>query len=62
MTPSGADLVVLAYSGGLDTTVTVHRLVQDRLREYAEQVREFGTVWPGAALAGAPSPANRTPG
>jgi predicted ATP-dependent protease len=21
---------------------TVHRLVQDRLREYAEQVREFG--------------------
>src|SRR5499426_3897813 len=31
---------------------TVHRLVQDRLREYAEQVREFG-----AALAGAPSPA-----
>jgi predicted ATP-dependent protease len=41
---------------------TVHRLVQDRLREYAEQVREFGNVWPGAALAGAPSPANRTPG
>jgi predicted ATP-dependent protease len=31
---------------------TAHRLVQDRLREYAEQVREFG-----AALAGAPSPA-----
>jgi predicted ATP-dependent protease len=31
---------------------TVHRLVQDRLREYAEQVRKFG-----AALAGAPSPA-----
>jgi predicted ATP-dependent protease len=30
---------------------TVHRLVQDRLREYAEQVRKFG-----AALAGAPSP------
>jgi predicted ATP-dependent protease len=35
---------------------TVHRLVQDRLREYAEQVREFGNVSPGAALAGAPSP------
>src|SRR5262249_42756083 len=30
---------------------TVHRLVQDRLREYAEQVREFGF---GAALAGTP--------
>jgi predicted ATP-dependent protease len=36
---------------------TVHRLVQDRLREYAEHVREFG-----AALAGAPSPANQIPG
>ena len=36
---------------------TVHRLAQDRLREYAEQVREFG-----AALAGAPSPANQIPG
>ena len=33
---------------------TVHRLVQDRLRDYAGQVREFG-----AALMGAPSPANR---
>jgi len=32
----------------------VHRLVQDRLRQYAEQVREFGNVAP--ALAGAPSP------
>jgi len=32
---------------------TVHRLVQDRLREYAEQVHKFG-----AAIAGAPSPAN----
>jgi predicted ATP-dependent protease len=30
---------------------TVHRLVQDRLREYAEQLREFGNVSPGAALA-----------
>ncbi|HKA73576.1 MAG TPA: hypothetical protein VKE26_17320, partial [Xanthobacteraceae bacterium] len=35
---------------------TVHRLVQDRLREYAEQLREFGIVSPAAALAGAPSP------
>jgi predicted ATP-dependent protease len=42
---------------------TVHRLVQDRLREYAEQVREFGTVRPGgAALAGEPSPVDRAPG
>jgi predicted ATP-dependent protease len=41
---------------------TVHRLVQDRLREYAEHVREFGNVSPVAALAGAPSPANRIPG
>jgi hypothetical protein len=23
---------------------TVHRLVQDRLREYAEQAREFGII------------------
>ena len=40
----------------------VHRLVQDRLREYAEHVREFGNVFPAAALAGTPSPANRIPG
>src|SRR5262244_4476854 len=33
---------------------TVHRLVQDRLREYAEQIREFGSV-----LAVAPSRAKR---
>jgi hypothetical protein len=30
---------------------TVHRLVQDRLREYAEQVREFGYVSHAPALA-----------
>jgi predicted ATP-dependent protease len=41
---------------------TVHRLVQDRLREYAEQVREFRNVSPGAALDNAPSRANRIPG
>jgi predicted ATP-dependent protease len=41
---------------------TVHRLVQDRLRHYAEQVHEFGNVAPGAALASAPSPTNRFPG
>jgi predicted ATP-dependent protease len=36
---------------------TVHRLVQDRLREYAEQVRAFGNVSPAvAALAGAARP------
>ncbi|HWK63299.1 MAG TPA: AAA family ATPase [Rhizobiaceae bacterium] len=31
---------------------SVHRLVQDRLREYAEHVREFVNVSPAAALAG----------
>jgi len=29
---------------------TVHRLVQDRLREYAAQLHAFGNVSPGAAL------------
>jgi predicted ATP-dependent protease len=32
---------------------TVHRLVQERLREYAEQVREYGNVWPAPAAADA---------
>src|SRR4029453_16361454 len=32
MTRPPADLVVLAYSGGLDTTVTVHRLVHEQGR------------------------------
>src|ERR671915_273118 len=32
MTRSTADLVVLAYSGGLDTTVTVHRLLHEQGR------------------------------
>src|SRR5262249_1456554 len=41
---------------------TVHRLVQDRLREYAEQVREFGYVSPAAVLDSVPSPADRIPG
>ena len=38
MTRPSADLVVLAYSGGLDTTVTVHRLVheQGRAADYGE--------------------------
>jgi predicted ATP-dependent protease len=31
---------------------TVHRLVQDRLREYAEQVREFGVAGAGASSHG----------
>jgi predicted ATP-dependent protease len=36
---------------------TVHRLVQDRLRDYAEQVRAFGILSPTvAALAAEPSP------
>ena len=30
---------------------TVHRLVRDQLRKYAEQVREFGYGWPAPALA-----------
>lgn len=33
---------------------TVHRLVQDRLRQYAERAREFGNTWPMAAPAGTP--------
>jgi predicted ATP-dependent protease len=41
---------------------TVHRLVQDRLRGYAEQLHEFGIVAPAAALDGARSPASRIPG
>jgi predicted ATP-dependent protease len=36
---------------------TVHRLVQDRLPEYAQNIREFGNASPAVAvLAGAPSP------
>jgi lon-related putative ATP-dependent protease len=35
---------------------TVHRLVQDRLREYAEQVRAFGSVSPAVAALAGPSP------
>lgn len=38
---------------------TVHRLVQDRLRDYAEHAREFGSALPAAALAGAASAPNR---
>lgn len=41
---------------------TVHRLVQDRLREYAEQVREFGTVRRGGGAVGAPNSADRALG
>jgi predicted ATP-dependent protease len=33
---------------------TVHRLVQDRLREYAKQVHEFGNITPAAALPADP--------
>jgi predicted ATP-dependent protease len=40
---------------------TVHRLVQDRLREYAEQVREFGNALPAAAPADGSRAANRLP-
>jgi predicted ATP-dependent protease len=41
---------------------TVHRLVQDRLRKYAEQVRAFGNVTPAAVIAGKANPTNRITG
>ncbi|MDK1374845.1 MULTISPECIES: AAA family ATPase [unclassified Sinorhizobium] len=31
---------------------TVHRLVQDRLRQYAEHMRAFGSAWPGGSNFG----------
>jgi predicted ATP-dependent protease len=41
---------------------TVHRLVQDRLRGYAEQVRKFGNVTPAAVIAGKANPTNQIAG
>jgi lon-related putative ATP-dependent protease len=38
---------------------TVHRLVQDRLREYAERVRAFGYAVPAPPLAGSGGPPYR---
>ena len=42
MTRPPADLVVLAYSGGLDTTVTVHRLVHEHLQALAGRALAAG--------------------
>src|ERR671915_455720 len=42
MTRSTADLVVLAYSGGLDTTVTVHRLVHEQGRDVVAVLVDVG--------------------
>jgi predicted ATP-dependent protease len=47
----GIELLMDRVAGerGADGTFpegTVHRLVQDRLRKYAEQVHEFGNAWP----------------
>ena len=49
MTRPTADLVVLAYSGGLDTTVTVHRLVHEQGREVVALLADVGQ---GEDLAG----------
>jgi argininosuccinate synthase len=42
MTRPSADLVVLAYSGGLDTTVTVHRLVHEQGRAVVALLADVG--------------------
>ena len=42
MTRPTADLVVLAYSGGLDTTVTVHRLVHEQGRAVVALLADVG--------------------
>jgi argininosuccinate synthase len=42
MTRPAADLVVLAYSGGLDTTVTVHRLVHEHGRTVVALLADVG--------------------
>ena len=42
MTPPAADLVVLAYSGGLDTTVTVHRMVHEQGRAVVALLADVG--------------------
>ena len=42
MTSASADHVVLAYSGGLDTTVTVHRLVHEQGRDVVAVLVDVG--------------------
>jgi argininosuccinate synthase len=51
MTRPTADLVVLAYSGGLDTTVTVHRLVREQGRAVVALLADVGQGEDLAALA-----------
>src|SRR4029453_4527912 len=52
MTRPSADLVVLAYSGGLDTTVTVHRLVHEQGRAVVALLADVGQGEDLQALAG----------
>ena len=42
MTAAAADLVVLAYSGGLDTTVSVHRLTHEQGRAVGALLADVG--------------------
>jgi argininosuccinate synthase len=42
MSPAAADLVVLAYSGGLDTTVSVHRLAHEQGRSVVALLADVG--------------------
>ncbi|MFL6191825.1 MAG: argininosuccinate synthase [Actinomycetes bacterium] len=51
MTAPSADLVVLAYSGGLDTTVTVHRLVHEQGRGVVALLADVGQGEDLASLA-----------
>ncbi|HXQ56554.1 MAG TPA: argininosuccinate synthase [Actinomycetes bacterium] len=51
MTAPSPDLVVLAYSGGLDTTVTVHRLVHEQGRGVVALLADVGQGEDLASLA-----------
>ncbi|HEV8372882.1 MAG TPA: argininosuccinate synthase domain-containing protein, partial [Actinomycetota bacterium] len=42
MSPAASDLVVLAYSGGLDTTVSVHRLTHEQGRSVVALLADVG--------------------
>jgi argininosuccinate synthase len=42
MSPAASDLVVLAYSGGLDTTVSVHRLAHEQGRSVVALLADVG--------------------